>query len=158
MKPVITWVLVADGARGRIVRDMWASGEVADRLDDLTFDADQKQLREIMTDRPGRSFASNGAHRSAMEYHSDPVRQQEAAFADVLIKQLECRQAAHEFDRLAILAEPRMLGLLRQKLSPTLRRMVIKEVPKDLTKCSAAALRRAIVDAGIGAAQHGDRT
>lgn len=154
MKPKITWVLIADGARARIVRDLEATGELADRLQDLTFDTDQKQLREIMADRPGRSFASEGSRRSAMEYHSDPVREQESAFADMLIEQLERRHAAHEFDGLAIVAEPRMLGLLRQKLSPKLSGAVIKEVSKDWTKLSPAALRRAIVDLGIAAPQH----
>lgn len=149
MKPTITWVLIADGARGRIVRDLEVAGDAADRLHDLTFDADQKQLREIMADRPGRSFASEGSRRSAMEYHSNPVREQESAFADMLIEQLEHRHAAHEFDRLAIVAEPRMLGVLRQKLSPKLSVAVIKEVSKDWTKLSPAGLRRAIVDLGV---------
>ncbi|TIP03664.1 MAG: host attachment protein [Mesorhizobium sp.] len=151
MKPTTTWVLIADGARGRIVRNLEATGDAADRLHDLTFETDQKQLREIMADRPGRSFASEGSRRSAMEYHSDPVREQEAAFADMLIEQLERRHAAHEFDRLAIVAEPRMLGLLRQKLSPKLSVAVIKEVSKDWTKLSPAGLRRAIVDLGFTA-------
>ncbi|MGT2467475.1 hypothetical protein ACVOMV_25230 [Mesorhizobium atlanticum] len=53
MKPTITWVLIADGARGRIVRDLEVAGDAADRLHDLTFDADQKQLREIMADPTG---------------------------------------------------------------------------------------------------------
>lgn len=149
MKPRITWVLIADGARGRIVRDLEATGDVAARLHDLTFETEQKQLREIMADRPGRSFASEGSRRSAMEYHSDPVREQESAFADMLVEQLERHHAAREYDRLAIVAEPRMLGLLRQKLSPKLSGAVIKEVPKDWTKLSPAELRRAIVDLGV---------
>lgn len=68
-KPRI-WILVADGSRARIVR-YDANGK---HSDDLVFEADHKQLKEIMADKPGRSFASMGAKRSAMEYHSDPVR------------------------------------------------------------------------------------
>ncbi|MGT2467476.1 host attachment protein [Mesorhizobium atlanticum] len=52
----------------------------------------------------------------------------------MLIEQLEYRHAAHEFDRLAIVAEPRMLGVLRQKLSPKLSVAVIKGSFKGLDK------------------------
>lgn len=150
MKAKTTWVLVADGARARIVRDVATGVATADRPEDLVFEIDHKQLREMMADRPGRSFASEGARRSAMEYRSDPVAEQEAAFADMLLERLEQRHAAHEFDRLLIVAEPRMLGLIRQKVSPTLQRAVVKEVPKDWTKLPPDELRQAIAEiAGV---------
>ena len=149
MKAKITWVLVADGARARIVRGLATDAEAADRPEDLVFEIDHKQLREIMADRPGRSFASEGARRSAMEYGSDPVAEQEAAFAGMLLGELERRHAAGEFDRLGIVAEPRMLGLIRQKLSPQLGRTVVKEISKDWTKLPPGELRKAIAETGI---------
>jgi Protein required for attachment to host cells len=75
MKAKRIWVLVADGARARIIRELVLGADAGERLDDIVFDAEHKQLREIMSDRPGRTFASQGARRSAMEYHSDPVRE-----------------------------------------------------------------------------------
>ncbi|MBE0695194.1 MAG: host attachment protein [Aquamicrobium sp.] len=144
MKAKTSWVLVADGARARIVRDLGMDAGAEDRLDDLVYEIDHKQLREIMADKPGRGFASEGARRSAMEYRSDPVQEQEVEFAGMLLDELERRHAADEFGRLAIVAEPRMLGTLRQKLPAALRQAVVKEVPKDLTKLPVKELREAL--------------
>ncbi|TGQ35597.1 host attachment protein [Mesorhizobium sp. M00.F.Ca.ET.216.01.1.1] len=65
MKPRSTWGLVADEARARILRDVLSAG---DEREDLVFHSERRQFREIMADKPGRSFASTGARRSAMEY------------------------------------------------------------------------------------------
>jgi protein required for attachment to host cells len=149
MKAKMTWILVADGARARIVRLVEPKAQIENQTEDLVFEIDHKQLREIMSDRPGRSFASEGARRSAMEYHSEPVQEQEARFATMLLGELERHHAAHEFDRLAIIAEPRMLGTIRQKLSPALRRTIVGEVAKDLTKSPRQELLSAIVELGL---------
>ncbi len=124
--------MIADGARARIVRSPAAGGN--DEANELVFEIDHKSLREIMSDRPGRSFASHGTRRSAMEYASDPEKEQEERFAGLLLEELEHRLSAGEFDQLTIVAEPRMLGNLRHKISPALRHVVVAEFAKDLTK------------------------
>lgn len=149
MKAKRTWVLVADGARARIIRQLHPKREAEQQLDDLVFEIDHKQLGEVMSDRPGRSFASHGTRRSAMEYHSDPVQAQEEQFATSLIDTLVQHLAAGSFDALAIVAEPRMLGVLRQNLPASLRDLIAGEVAKDLTKLPALKLRAAIGDLGL---------
>ncbi len=149
MKAKTTWILIADGARARIVRQADAKAEAAGQAEDLLFEIDHKPLREIMSDRPGRSFASEGARRSAMDYRSEPEREQEARFAHTLLEELERRLVDGEFERLAIVAEPRMLGALRQKLSPALRQTIVAEVAKDLTKIPRQELGAAIAQLGI---------
>lgn len=149
MKAKRTWILVADGGRARIVRLVEVKADIEGQLEDLIFEIDHKQLRDIMSDRPGRSFASVGARRSAMEYHSDPVQEQEGWFAATLLAELERRHAGHEFESLAIIAEPRMLSAIRQKLSPSLRRTIVGEVAKDLTKLPRQELLEAITELGI---------
>lgn len=144
MKRKRTWILVADGARARIIRQMDGDNEDAALLDDLVFEVDHKTPREIMSDRPGRSFTSKGRRRSAMEYSSDPVQEQEVQFANTLIEELARRYADHEFNHLAIVAEPRMLGTLRQKLPEVLVPTLVKEVPKDLTKLPKLQLMQAL--------------
>lgn len=151
MKAKIIWILVADGAHARIVRQTEAEAKAGDRgqVDDLVFEIDHKQLRDIMSDRPGRSFASEGARRSAMEYHSDAVLAQKTRFAATLLEDLAQRHAAGEFEQLVIVAESRMLGLIRRKLSPALRQTVIGEIAKDLTKLSRQELWRMVSERGI---------
>jgi protein required for attachment to host cells len=84
-----------------------------------------------------------------MEYRSDPVRLQTERFARVLADELERRRAAGEFDRIAIVAEPRMLGAIRQRLPHQLAAAVSLEVAKDLTKLPLDELRTAIAEIGV---------
>ncbi len=149
MKAKTTWILIADGARARVLRNAVFDIEADGEVNDIVFEIEHKQLRDIMSDRPGRSFASVGARRSSMEYRSEPVKDQEARFADMLLEQLDRRLRNREFDRLAIIAEPRMLGVLRQRISPTLRQTIFAEVAKDLTKMPQQALRAAIAQLDI---------
>jgi protein required for attachment to host cells len=149
MKAKATWILIADGARARVLRNAALDVEVEGKQKDIVFEIERKQLREIMSDRPGRSFAPAGARRSSMEYRSEPEKDQEARFADMLLEQLDRRLRSRQFDRLAIIAEPRMLGVLRQRISPTLRRTIFAEVAKDLTKMPQQALREAIAQLDI---------
>ena len=149
MKSKRTWVLVADGARARIIRKLAASAKTEGQVEDLVFNAEHKQLHELMSDRPGRSFAPQGARRSAMEYHSDPVREQEEEFAAVLVRRLVLHHTAGEFDALAIVAEPRMLGLIRQNLPKSISDLIAIEAAKDLTKLPGGKLRAAVLELGI---------
>lgn len=149
MRAKASWVLIADGARARIVRRRNANSDTDVQAEDLVFAIDHKKTGEIMSDRPGRSFAPEGARRSAKEYRSEPEKDQETRFAGMLVDELERRLRAHEFEKLSIVAEPRMLGMLRQKLSPALRQTVVAEVAKDLTKLPRQELDKAIAELDI---------
>lgn len=149
MKAKTSWVLIADGARARIVRRKSTHDQNEAQPYDLVFQIDHKMLDEIMSDRPGRSFASVGARRSAIESRSEPKKHQEARFADTLVEELERRLRAREFERLAIIGEPRMLGTLRRKFSPALEQTVVAEFTKDLTKVCRQDLEATIAALGI---------
>ncbi|RWL47136.1 MAG: host attachment protein [Mesorhizobium sp.] len=144
MKPRRTWVLIADGARARIVRDPLSSGEPTGEHQDLVFHSQPRQLREIMADKPGRSFASTGARRSAMEYHGNPVREEDRAFAVMLAETLHRHFLAGDFDQLAFAAAPQMLGDLRQAFPESIRKVTVAEIPKDFTKLPTHELRETI--------------
>ncbi|MDN3721966.1 host attachment protein [Roseibium salinum] len=64
---------------------------------------------------------------------------------------LKKHRAAADFDRLVIIAEPRMLGLLRDALPAPLKSVVNAEIAKDLSNLPAAELYTAI--AGLDTAR-----
>ena len=131
MKPVITWILIADGARARILENAGPGqglGEVTE------FSQPPLRARDIMADRPGRSFDTTGKGRSAMEPPTDPVEKREADFARSLADALEQKRRAGAFDRLILIAAPTALGDLRKALPEQLKRLVYAELAKDLTK------------------------
>lgn len=137
------WVLLADAARARVVRHVNRAGDAEQTPMEIIFEAsaDPRPLRDIMADAPGRSFASTGARRSAMDYHADPVREETRRFATSLLSDLETRRLAGEFDQLVICAPPRMLGILRDHMPTGLAAVVRAQVAKDLTKLPALQLR-----------------
>ena len=142
-KTVITWALVINSAHCRVLRGVSAKGE--DALGELVLESEVKNLREIMSDKPGRSFASTGGgRRSSMEYASDPIADHQREFIRQALDLLEGHRRAGDFDKLAIFAEHDMLGHLRQQMPQTLRDIVIREVPKNLLHLSEYELSEAV--------------
>lgn len=143
-----TWALVADGGRARILRGLNILGEPRGHqaaAADIVHEAAHLRTSDYGTDKPGRSYASVGSRRSSMEATSDPVRVAEQDFASQLIDELETHLNAGDFDRLALIAAPRMLGDLRAALPASLKDKVITEIAKDLTKTPAVELRAAVI-------------
>lgn len=74
---------------------------------------------------------------------------EEEAFASKLNEELLRRHEAREFDSLAVIAEPRMLGAIRQGMPAGLRKLVVGEAAKDLTKLPTVQLHKAVLKLGI---------
>ncbi len=133
MKPTRTWILIADGARARILEND-GPGHGLKALEGMTFHGDHASTHEIMSDRTGRTHSSVGPGRSAIEAHSDPHRELKKKFAhqlaDVLARALEIKA----FDRLVVVAPPPALGDLRAALPAAVTAKISGEVAKDLTK------------------------
>jgi protein required for attachment to host cells len=138
-----TWALVINGARCRILRGLATRGD--DALAELVLRSESRNLRDIMSDKPGRSFASTGGgRRSAMEYASDPVAEDQRDFIRQVVALLESHRRAGEFDKLAVFAEHDMLGHLRQLMPQSLQDKVIREVPKNFLHLPAQDLAEAV--------------
>jgi protein required for attachment to host cells len=133
MKPTRTWVLIADGARARILEND-GPGHGLKAVDGLTFSTDHAATHDLVSDRQGRSFSSHGPGRSAIEPHSDPHRDLKAKFAHHLADVLAQRLEQHAYDRLVMVATPVTLGDLRAALSGPVRATIVGEVAQDLTK------------------------
>jgi protein required for attachment to host cells len=133
MKPIVSWVLIADGARARILENR-GPGKGLQPVEGMVFERDLPPSREILTDRPGRSFESQGAARHAIENTSDPHRELKRAFAKRLCQLLESKLKEGAFQRLVLVAPPVTMGDLRQSLPAQVQGAVVGEVVEDLTK------------------------
>jgi len=67
-------------------------------------------------------------------------------FVREIVYWLEAPERATAFDRLALVAEPKTLGVLRDTLSPVAPQKVVAELAKDLTKASAPEIAAALGD------------
>ena len=133
MKPVRTWILLADGTRARIVCNS-GPGKGLDEVRGMEFEGENVRSGDIMADRPGRTFDSAGAHRHAMEPHSDPQREAKRSFAADMVGKLQDQLQAQAFDRLVLVAAPATLGDIRKSLPKSLLDVVYGEIPKNLVQ------------------------
>jgi protein required for attachment to host cells len=85
------------------------------------------------TDKPGRSFSRVGSSRSSVE-QTDWHDLEEHRFADQVAAALEREVRAHKLPALVIVAPPRTLAELRRVLHGDVRKCIVAEVDKDLTK------------------------
>lgn len=139
MKPIRTWVLIADAAHARVF-ETGGKGSGLSVVEDMTLDGRLQPSHEIGTDRPGRSFDSVGTGRHAMESPSDPHREQKRQFARRIAEAIQARQAARSFDRLVLVAPPVTMGDLRAVLPDKVKAAVTAEVIADLTNTPVSEL------------------
>lgn len=106
---------------------------------------------DLETDRAGRRFggASGVRHGSGQQqghHHGvDGERSTEqhelTLFAKEVAQRIANDRNRHEFDRLILVAGPKMLGLLRQQLPDTCKGVIAGEISKDLIKQGPDAVR-----------------
>lgn len=132
MKPVRSWIVVADGAHARIFQND-GPGKGLVPLPDEEAHHSHKPSREIDADRPGRSHDRFGPGRHAMEPPSDAHRSEKRRFADELAARLNTKGQAASYDRLILVAPAKTLGDLRAALNKGALAKVQGELPKDLT-------------------------
>ena len=97
-----------------------------------------------MTDRPARVQESASSARHGIEPKVDPRRAAKSAFAAELAKKLEDALVRGACKRIVLVAPPRILGELREHLSPRGREAVAGEINKDLTHLGLAELAKKV--------------
>ena len=132
MKPIRTYVLIADGARARLLLSEGRGKPLAE-VPDSEHSQDIKPDHELSAERPGRVHESATVVRHAIE-RDDLHRREKERFAQSLAGDLDRRLANNEFDRLVIAAAPETLGVIRAALSEKVKAVLLGEVAKDLTK------------------------
>ncbi len=148
MKAKRTWVLVADGARGRILkRDSPATGLKA--WPEGEFSHEVHRTRELGADRPGRVYERANAAHHAIEPHADWSRQEKQQFARLLAEFLEKGAQRDAFDRLILVAPPRALGDLRASLGRHARERLAGELAHDLTELSPPDIEARLIRAEL---------
>lgn len=131
MKPVTTWILIADATRARLLRNE-GPGRGVQPVSGTELEGINLPGREIMADRPGRTFDSVGLGRHAKEPRTDPREVERVRFTREIADALEEGLKRGAYDRLVLVAPPRTLGQLRAELPKAVRDRVSVELDKDL--------------------------
>jgi protein required for attachment to host cells len=124
------WVLVADGEKALFLRNegdaQYPNLQVVREIRE-----DNPPTREQGTDRPGRLSDPFG-QRSAVE-DADWHRIAKERFADEIAERLYRMAHRGDFERILLVAPPRILGAMRKKLHKEVEERIVGEVAKTLT-------------------------
>ena len=126
----IRWVLVANGHKACIL-SIKRRKEVSLIKE---FETDALPARELVSDRPGRSFDRHGDGRHAMEPPTDARRQTSVRFLVDVAAFLDQERLQNHYRQLIVIAAPAALGVLRKHFSKPVHDAVIREIPADLTQ------------------------
>jgi protein required for attachment to host cells len=108
---------------------------------------------ELETDRAGRRYGgANGvSHGGQAQGHHHGVNGERSTeqhdltiFAKEVAKRIDAGRTNNEFDKLVLVAAPKMLGLLRQSLNSPAQSMLAGTVSKDIVHQGEDAILRVI--------------
>ncbi len=139
--PAIVWAVVADRSRARILSAAWPETPTWEVARELEHKDGALTPGEVNTDRQG-SFVSAGGGYNHGEDHTDFRHHSAEHFAITLIDFLETARSKHEFGKLALVAPPLFLGVLRKKLPAPLAETVVLELDKDYTHIDVPVIAR----------------
>ncbi len=126
-----TWIIVANSSMARILSTAGAREPLVE-LECLAHPASRLPDGALASDRPGSAQGSGGRAHGAMNPGVSPREEEAIRFAEQIAGRLRHAHASHEFDRLAIVAAPRFLGLLRERMGPAVTRTIAETLDKDL--------------------------
>jgi protein required for attachment to host cells len=139
-----TWVIAADSSRARIFE--LSSGDKLQEIEDMINPEGRQQDREVQTDADGRfGQGANGGSsastpgpgaRGNQANTAEPqqtIREHDVEmFTKQVVRYIDHARTEHRFDKLRVIAAPKMLGLIRQNLSKESQKMVEEEIPKNI--------------------------
>jgi protein required for attachment to host cells len=147
----ITWILIADAMNARVLCQQAPGGTLSVLPDyQLTAPAVKGFSRDLKSDRPGRAFDTGSGQRHAMEPRTDPHDRAKLAFARRVATLLDEAADRNEFQRLVLVAPPRMLGALRSRLDLSTRALISCEIAHDLVRTPLAELSHHLREALAG--------
>ena len=98
---------------------------------------------DLESDRPGRRFGGMGQHHD-VDGERSTLRHELTLFARAVAQRLYEDRNKREFDKLVLVAPPRMLGMLRQVMPNTCKETIASEIAKDLLHRGSDAIIGAI--------------
>lgn len=147
------WVVVAHQSRAQIFR--YRSGDGAmDLVADIPHPLGRRKGREIVSDRPGRTFDSwtraTGGHMTGAPRHSygseEPPHSHELkVMTEKIHKKIESARISHQFDKLILVMAPRLLGSLKSKLSPASQARIAAQLERDYAWITRPELEKRLV-------------
>jgi protein required for attachment to host cells len=125
-------VFVGDGRKALVLRNE-GDADFLNLKTERVFTDKNPSTHEQGTDRPGRTYSSMGPGRSSVS-QTDWHALEEHKFAHEVAATLERIVRERAIEALVVVAPPRALADLRKAFHPDVKKRIIAEIDKDLTK------------------------
>jgi protein required for attachment to host cells len=113
------WVVVADEYQAFFYTRETNSGPLIEH-DSLRNEVAREKMENLVSDRGGRAFDSQGMGRHAYDEEKSNLKTHSyAVFAKHIAERIKAGRQTHKFVKLAVVAAPRFLGVLRAALEKT---------------------------------------
>ncbi|WP_447554532.1 host attachment protein [Vreelandella sp. EE22] len=137
-----TYIVVADAGRARIFT--YAANKLTEK-ENLAHAEGRMHEGDLVTDSPGADVHSSAASSSHSSAEGGAALEHEnEMFAKDVVQHLVDARTSNKMDELILVAAPKFLGLLRDKLDKPTQKMVTHTLSKDLTKASSEEIEKAI--------------
>lgn len=148
-----TWIVAADSSRARMLQ---VTGQRLDEIEDLVNPEARLHEREMHSDADPRFNGHGGVGKAASAPTGGPASDRQAqtsaiehsvqVFAREIGRYLEKARTDHRYERLCLVAPPKFLGALRGELTKEVEKLVVRELPKDLSGLNARDLNRQLAE------------
>ncbi len=142
-----TWIVSANAGRARIFADE-QQGKPLHEVNSMINPGARIRTSDDYTDRLGPTSAGNSIHNTGgalpnkqYEPPQTPEEREAESFAKDIAAYLIQAQRESRFQKLALVAAPKFLGLLRSVIDPQLRPLLELEVNKDYTQLTGQELQ-----------------
>jgi protein required for attachment to host cells len=125
-------VFVGDGRKALVLRNE-GDADFLNLKTERVFTDKNPSTHEQGTDRPGRTYSSVGPGRSSVS-QTDWHALEEHKFTHEVAATLERIVRERAIEALVVVAPPRALADLRKAFHPDVKKRIIAEIDKDLTK------------------------
>ena len=98
--------------------------------------------KDLTSDKQGYSFSSHGHGRKSFVNNEDPKEHEIKQFVKEISEYLKISLENNEFERLIIVAGPKLLGALKKQLNNNLQKSIVFELKKNIAKLSADEIRK----------------
>ncbi|WP_256477893.1 host attachment protein [Aurantimonas marianensis] len=132
-------VLVADGRKALVLRNEGGPFNPNLTVEHVLEAPDNPPTSEQGSDEPGRTRTQG--RRSAVG-QTDWHAAAEAAFASDVAEEIDQIRAREDLKALIVVAPPKMLATLRECFTEAVRKLIVAEIDKDLTKQPVSEIQR----------------
>ncbi len=134
-------VIAADNTCARIFRASSSTGPL-EEITVLCHPENRLNSKDMTSDKQGYSFSSHGYGRRAMSDEGDRKKQEVNRFVNEINEYLNTLEKNNDFNRLIVIAAPKLMGILKKQLSDNVQKHITYELNKNIAKLTAVEIRK----------------